>query len=241
MSRSWPQIHNKGRSNCFACALRQNMVCSGITLDDLADFHAGIDDFSYGAGATLFAGGTPPEAVYCIRSGAIKMVRASPAGGERIVRVLKTGDVAGLESAFASEHAHQAVALSEVRACRIPVAHFRRFIGKHAALQLRLFEMSQAALREAETWLGELVGGTIPARTRLARLLLRLRLDEGERIHRFSVEDMAAIVGITSATVSRVVSELVRQGVLVKEGHDSASRHFRGDIAALQSIALAED
>ena len=231
------QIRCQGRSNCFACALRQDMVCSDVTLDDLVDFHAGINDFDYSSGATLFGINTPTEAVYCIRAGAVKMVRFEPSGNERIVRVLKLGDVAGLESAF-NEHYHSAaIAVGEVRACRIPITYFRRFVATHGSLQARLFEKSQAALQETEAWLAQLVGGTTPARTRIARLLLRLRIGDGERIHRFSVDDMAAIIGNTPETVSRAISEFVRLGLLVKAGGGS-SRYFRGDIAALEKVAL---
>jgi CRP-like cAMP-binding protein len=237
MTKHPPQTRNQGRSNCFACELRQDMVCSDVTLEDLVDFHAGIGDFDYGNGAALFDMGQPTEAVYCIRTGAVKMVTVDPAGGERIVRVLKTGDVAGLESAFAPTYGLSAVAVGEVRACRIPIAYFRHFVSKHAGLQVRLFEKSQAALREAETWLAQLVGGTTPVRTRLARLMLRLRVGADDRIHRFSVDDMAAIIGSTPESVSRIVSELVRKGVLVKGGSGAASRHFRGDIAALEKIS----
>jgi CRP/FNR family transcriptional regulator, anaerobic regulatory protein len=237
MSKHPPQVRCQGRSNCFACALRQDMVCSDVTLEDLVDFHAGIDDFDYGHGATIFGMGAPTEAVYCIRAGAVKMVRYDPAGGEHIVRVLKVGDVAGFESAFADHYEHAAVAVGEVRACRIPITYFRRFVSEHSALQARLFTKSQDALREAEAWLAELVGGTTPARTRMARLLLRLRLGSGDRIHRFSVDDMAAIIGSTPETVSRIVSDFVRSGFLVKSGSGAASRHFRGDIAALEKIS----
>ena len=84
-------------------------------------------------GATIFGMGAPTEAVYCIRGGAVKMVRFDPAGGERIVRVLKVGDVAGFESAFADQHDHAAIAVGEVRACRIPIAYFRRFVAEHSS------------------------------------------------------------------------------------------------------------
>lgn len=216
------------------------MVCADVTLDELVAFHAGIEDLSYGNRTTIFDMGTPTNAVYCIRSGAVKMVRRDATGEERIVRVLKKGDVAGLESAFVDRHEYAAIAVGGVLACRIPIAHFRGFIAKHVALQATLLEKSQAALREAEAWLAELVGGTIPSRTRVARLLLRLREGDGDRIYRFSLEDMAAILGCTPETVSRAISELVRKGYLVKQGADISSRHFRGDIAALMALARGE-
>jgi CRP-like cAMP-binding protein len=215
------------------------MVCSEVTLDELIDFHTGIEDFDYGHGAELFRMGHPTEGVYCIRHGAVKIVKYDPTGSQRIVRVLKMGDVAGIESAFGDSYQHTAVAVGEVRACRVPIQYFRGFVAKHGSLQMRLLQTSQATLRETESWLSELTTGNLPARTRMARLLLRLRVtQDGERIHRFGVEDMAAILGITAETVSRVISDLVREGILVKGGKTFATRYFRGDMPALEKIAL---
>jgi CRP/FNR family transcriptional regulator len=227
----------QGRSNCNACALRLEMVCGDVSLDDLNDFHAGIDDFDFAPGATLFEMGARADAVYCIRAGAVKMVHYEPSGVVRIVRVLKAGDVAGLESTFRERHGYSAIAVGAVNACSIPMPYFHRFIESHGGLQMRLMETSQAALNEAQNWLAQIVGGNIPARTRLARLLLKLRTGNGDRIIRFTGEDMAAILGITFETVSRLVSELRRLGVLHNVPGGTRTKYFRGDIAALEKIA----
>ena len=176
--------------------------------------------------------------MYCVRGGAVKMVHHEPSGLARIVRVLKLGDVAGLESVFREKYNYSAIAVDTVRACRIPMSYFRKFIESHGDLQMRLIRSSQAALDEAENWLAQIVGGTTPARTRMARLLLKLRTGNSDRIIRFSGEDMAAILGITFETVSRVTSEFGRLGILQKVYGGKNNSYFRGDIAALEKIAL---
>jgi CRP/FNR family transcriptional regulator len=216
------------------------MVCSEVTLENLIDFHSGIEDYDFEPGASLFAIDTPADAVYCLRIGAVKMVHLERNGGVRIVRVLKSGDVAGLESTFRGNFEYSAIAIDQVRACRIPMAHFHKFIGSHPTLQMRLMESSQAALSEAQNWLAQMVGGGIPARVRLARLLLKLHTGHGDRVIRFPGEDMAAILGITFETVSRVTSDFVRRGILRKGQGDSGKRYFRADIAALEKIALGD-
>lgn len=216
------------------------MVCSEVTLENLIDFHAGIEDFDFEPGAHLFSMDTSADAVFCLRIGAVKMVHLEPGGGVRIVRVLLPGDVAGLESTFRANYDYAAIAIDRVRACRIPMAYFHKFIGSYPSLQLRLMERSQAALTEAETWLAQIVGGSTPARIRVARLLLKLRLDHGDRILRFPGEDMAAILGITFETVSRVTSEFARLGILHKGQGAAGKAYFRGDIAALEKIASGE-
>jgi CRP-like cAMP-binding protein len=153
------------------------------------------------------------------------------------VRVLKLGDVAGLESVFEPRYEYSAIAVGSVQACRIPMHHFHEFLGRYPSLQRRLIERSQAALRDAHTWLAQIVGGTTPVRIRLARLLLNLRIGDTDRMIRFSGDDMAAILGSTPETVSRAVSEFVRLGILNKTCGSKNNRVFRGDIAALEAIA----
>ncbi len=240
MVKTPPQVRCQGRSNCNACALRREMVCSEVSLESLIGFHAGIDDFDFEPGAELFAFDSSADAVYCLRIGAVKMVHLEPDGGVRIVRVLKAGDVAGLESVFRPRHAYSAIAIDRVRACRIPMPYFHGFIDGHPALQRRLMESSQAALAEAQNWLAQIVGGNTPVRTRFARLLLKLATGRDDRILRFPGEDMAAILGVTFETVSRVTSEFNRLGILQKGQGASGRSHFRGDLAALERIAAGE-
>src|SRR5512135_958098 len=116
MTRLPPTVRCQGRANCFDCTLRHEMVCSEVTLDELIDFHTGIEDFGYDHGATLFNMDAPTEGVYCVRHGAVKIVKHDSTGGQHIVRVLKRGDVAGIESAFGERYEHTAIAVGEVRA-----------------------------------------------------------------------------------------------------------------------------
>lgn len=226
-----------GRSNCGACDLRSVMVCSDVTDAQLADFHTWIDDLALAPGGVLFNVNAPADGVYCIRAGTVKLVKYSNTGGQRIVRIVKRGDVAGMEALFADRFEHTAIAVGEVVACRIPAANFRRMVEANTALQRRLLEKSQQALREAESWLSELTGGSAQARGRMARLLLRLRDGDTGRIHRFALEDIGAMLGITVETASRVLADFVRLGVLAKRSAGVGARYYHADVAALTRIA----
>ena len=227
----------KGRSNCGACDLREVMVCSDVTVDQLADFHTWIDDMTIPSGGVVFNTDAPADGVYCIRAGIVKLVKYSTSGAQRIVRIVKRGDVAGIEAVFSESFEHTAVAVGEVVACRIPVVNFRRMIEANPTLQRRLLEKSQQALREAETWLSELAGGTAQARERMARLLLRLREGSTNRIHRFNLEDIGAMLGITIETASRVLADFTRLGLLTKRSAGAAMRYYNADISGLEKIA----
>lgn len=225
------------RSNCIACDLRRIMVCADVSDAELADLHTWIDDLHIEPGATLFSADCPANGVYCIRAGMVKLVRFANTGAQRIVRVVKRGDIVGMEAVFSSCFGHTAIAVGEVMACRFPTGKFRLMVEANAGLQRRLLEKSHQALREAETWLSELAGSTEQARERMARLLLRMREGDSNRIQRFSLEDIGAMLGITVETASRLLSELSRQGVLTKGQTGANRRFYSADIEALEQIA----
>jgi CRP-like cAMP-binding protein len=218
-----------GRSNCSACDLREVMVCSDVTVEQLADFHTWIDDLAI------------PDGVYCIRKGSVKLIRYSNSGGQRIVRIVKRGDVVGMEAVFSDRFEHTAVAVGEVVACRIPLVNFRRMVDDNPTLQRRLLARSQQALREAETWLSELAGGSAQARERMARLLLRLRDGQSGDILRLSLDDLGAILGITMETASRILADFSRQGLLSRHGVGKRTSSYRADIDGLARIASGGD
>jgi len=231
-------VRRRASRDAFDCALCRELLDWGVSLEHGADFDTGIHDYEYEHASDLYRVAAPVDAVYSILAGTVKIVKPGPAGEQRIVRVLKTGDVAEIESIFSDAFEHTAIAVGKVRACRIPIAWLRKFVAGSGRIQMRLLQKSLTDLREAETWLSQLTGGATPARTRMARLMLRLRVDAGDRIHRYSIDDMGDIMGITPETVSRIISEFCRQGIVARTGSSiAAERYFRGDIAALERIA----
>ena len=91
--------------------------------------------------------------------------------------------------------------------------------------------------RETDSWLSELVSNTVPAKVRLARLLLQLRIGDSDRVHRLSLADFGGILGITPETVSRLLSELGDSEILIKAGRGEHGRNYRADIPALTAIS----
>ncbi|MGM3159122.1 hypothetical protein, partial [Bacillus cereus group sp. Bc247] len=89
------------------------------------------------------------------------------------------------------------ITLAPVKLCRIPRTLIERLNRETPRLQKPLLEHWYAALAEADAWLAELAAGHADVKTRVARLLLRLRTAEApDRVIRLSLEDFGAILGV---------------------------------------------
>jgi hypothetical protein len=97
----------------------------------------------------------------------------------------------------------------------------------------------QSSQRETEQWLVDLTCGGGTARERMARLLLKLRAGDNDRIHNFSREDLRAMLGITVETTCRIIAEFSRLGLLARIGK-KGEKYFSANIAALERIAAGE-
>lgn len=214
----------RGTSDCRLCAMRDMALFADLADHDFGLIHAPIDDLAFQADETVYSEGQQALGIFTLRQGLLKLVRVSADGRQRIVRVLRPGDVAGLEALATARYDSEAVALTPVAICRIPLEVISR-LGQHSPrLQARLMGKWQNALKEADDWLAQLNFGS--ARQRVAQLVLKMReAAEPTRVTLFRREDMGAMLDLKLETVSREVSALVRDGVL--KPLDRQGRHYQ--------------
>lgn len=224
----------KGTSDCRNCGIRDMVLFADLNEQDFGMIHAPIDDLELKAGTSLYAEGSQALGVFTLRSGMIKLVRLTPDGRQRIVRVLRAGDVAGLEALATSRYDSDAVALTDISVCRIPLSVIHVLGSSSPRLHKRLMEKWQRALKEADDWLADLNFGT--ARQRVANFVLKMRNPADAQIATlFSRDDMGAMLDLKLETVSREVSALVREQAI--EPLDKQGRIYRIlDLVRLESV-----
>jgi CRP-like cAMP-binding protein len=222
--------HWQGRSNCRRCSVRAAMPFAALEAADLDALLQPIDHFVVPAGTRLVDAGAPPAAVFTIRAGFVKLHGVTPEGRSRIFRLLRPGDVVGLEALAGHPHAHAAEAITAVDACRIPTAVLRDVEARRPALHEALVARWDAALRQADAFIVDLLAG--PAPVRVARLLdMLVALADGGPAPRLTRQEIAAACDLTPETASRIASEWIAQGWLVETGDT-----FRIDREALRSV-----
>ena len=214
----------RGTSDCRNCAVREMVLFADLDESDFVKIHAPIDDLDYAPGAVLAQEGGRAQGLFTLRSGMVKLVRTTTDGRERIVRVMRQGDVIGLEALVHGKFETAAVALTPTSACRIPLDIVHTLAVQSPRLHQSLMKKWSHNQKEAEDWLADLNFGT--ARQRVAHFILKMRSPtDTQWVTLFSREDMGSMVNLKMETVSREVSLLVREGVL--EPLDKQGRAYR--------------
>jgi CRP-like cAMP-binding protein len=191
---------------------------------DFSKIHAPIDDLEFAVGAVLAQEGEHANGLFTLRSGMVKLVRTTSDGRERIVRVMRQGDVLGLEALVHGKFETDAVALTSTSVCRIPLNIIQTLGVQSPRLHQSLMRKWSHNQKEAEDWLADLNFGT--ARQRVSNFILKMRSPtDTDLVTLFSREDIGSIVDLKMETVSREVSHFVREGVI--EPLDKQGRTYR--------------
>ena len=157
---------------CEKCAIRNMVLFADLTREDFELIHQPIQDYELRVGEVLYDVSTPPEYIYTIRSGLVKLVSNLPDGGYRIVRILKQGDVVGLEALSGNNYLQEAVTLEVTAVCRIPVSLIKKLNENSPHLSKQLMARWQNVMTDADIWISKLSVGF--SKQRVASLLLHL-------------------------------------------------------------------
>jgi len=225
-------------ARCHACGVRDSALCSGMSDEEFSHINLSIEDIKFPLGAVIFRQGDGGRFIYSLRQGMLKLIRLRQNGDKRIMRILRPGDVAGLEAVVSNIYEYDAIALDSVVVCRIPVDVIKKFDCESPQLHQKLLERWHKTLVEADEWLAELTTGS--ARERIARLLLKMRHPEKLELSTlFSREDIGSMLCMTMETASRTINAFQREGKIISL--DAGGRFYQVDTAALETeIVLAD-
>ena len=227
------EIAWQGPPQCQNCGIRHLVLFADLQHGDFKLIHRPIEELDFEVGGLLYKMGEAPDYVFTVRKGLVKLTHYLPDGTQRIVRLLKQGDLAGMEALTEQPYQQDAIVLEPLSVCRIPVSVIERLSRETPRLYHQLMMRWQRAINEANSWLTELSTG--PARVRVARLLVQLaNCCSADIAHLPSREDIGAMLGVTTETTSRIIAEYKRKGYIEELDNNRA----KVDIDSLQTIAM---
>jgi len=221
-----------GRAKCAVCDVRNFVLFSGLSTHELDTILQPIDNLHVPKNAVLYEQDAAAPSIYTLRHGLIKLKVDLPNGGQRIVRLLRPGDVAGMETLVGERYHHTAIALQDSDVCRIPREVVMRLDQTSSSVHQALLQRWQHTIDQADHFIVALSTG--PAEARMARLLISLGCAGAHPEAAMpSREDMGALLGITTETASRVIAEFRRRGLI----HIEKGECIDYDRAALTQLA----
>lgn len=171
-------------------------------------------------GAFIFRAGVSAKDVFILRSGRVKIFQLNPKGKETLLWFCGPGEVFGISELCQGELRRvyaQASERSEI--VTVDRAEFVRFLTSHPEKALALIDLLSSRLRSLGTFLESIT--TAEVAQRVTMLLRHLGTRYGRRAGdkvtidmAITHQEMADMIGTTRQSVTMVLSELKRDGLL---------------------------
>ena len=171
---------------------------------------------TYPAGTLVYSPHHPVEALFILKQGRIRIFRVSEDGRALTTAIIEPGTIFGEMVALGQRmHDSFAEAMDEVVVCVMDQADVRRLLLGNPRIATRIAETMGRRLGELEQRLSDAVFKSVPERVAgtLATLAeRRSRLRRGQV--RITHEQLAALVGTSRETTTKVLGDLAGQGLI---------------------------
>lgn len=209
---------------CETCAVRPITICRSLRPEVLADLRRLAAMQRLQAGQPIFHEGDPARRVFMLTFGSLKIYTLLPDGRRQVTGFMFPGDFLGIS--LEGEYAFTIEALTPAELWWFTREAFDRFIEDHPAVERELYRMAAHELAAAQQQMVLL--GRKTAAERLASFFLALLerqegvLGRPERSFDLPMSrlDIADYLGLTKETVSRMVAELRRRGLIRLESQN---------------------
>ena len=222
---------------CRACESRHGGICSVLTHEQLVQLNKHSSRRTIEGGAEVVGQGESVGSYSNILRGVVKLSKMMADGRQQIVGLQFAPDFMGRP--FSHESALTAEAATETEICAFPRAALERMIEQSPELEHKLYNQSLKELDEARDWM--LTLGRKSAREKVASFLYLIAThidplaDDGFSFDLpLSRADIADFLGLTIETVSRQMTKLRNEKIIIVENN----RHVRvPDIDRLSAAA----
>ncbi|MGY4226355.1 CRP/FNR family transcriptional regulator [Bradyrhizobium sp. USDA 4503] len=210
--------HGRATNGCEDCKVRLFSVCAALEPSELEELDRISQAKQVPARTTLFEQSALAGSVFNVTDGVVRLYKSLPDGRRQIVGFALPGDFLGL--ALQDRYGVTAEAVNDVAVCRFVRSAFLAYVDGKPHLLRRLHEFAGHELSLAQDQM--LLLGRRSAEEKIAAFLLHMQTRYA-RIGSVSVtvplpmsrQDIADYLGLTIETVSRTLTRLAREKVVL--------------------------
>lgn len=164
--------------------------------------------------------GDSATGIYLVLSGKIKTIKMAEDGRELMTGIYQTDDFLGINIILSNKpHDDTATALEDSYLCFFPKAQFDELLRLYPDVAGKFLKILSNEIRNKDAYLLQLAYQSV--RKRIAEAILRLFQQHEDGIDTVSIsrDDLAALSGTASETVSRTLTEFKNEGLIEKKGN----------------------
>jgi len=193
---------------------------SGLKPHELDAVNAMFVERGYTAGEYLYHEGDPAERLYVVADGRVKLLRHGDGEKDVLLDLLVPGEYFGSLS-FEEDDEYTDTALAHTPVCSLSIdrQRFRQILDRYPDVALRVLRILNRRLLDAQEAVRML--SALPVDRRIAHTLLKLAAKLGKQQAQgilietpLSRDDLAQMTGATTETVSRVLSQFQKEGLI---------------------------
>ena len=220
------EIPLPARVSCNDCSLSQICLPLAVDPEQLDELDRIIRrGRALKRGEHLYRAADSFDAVYAVRSGALKTYAMSEDGEEQVTGFYLPGEIVGMDGISTAYHISSAKALETATVCEIPFAHLETLSSRIPSLQHHFFSLMSREIQEDRAL--HMLLSKKSADDRIASLLLTFaarqqRRGLSDRIFRLPMSryDIANYLGLAVETVSRIFTRFQQQALIRVEGRE---------------------
>lgn len=205
-------------NDCAACPVRTESFCAAVPNRGIDALSRGRRLVRFDRRQTIVWEGSEAVSFFNVVSGVVKLYRSLSSGRTQIIGFCFPGDF--FATSETGKYTTTAEAITFVEACRFPRARLKRLTHQFPELQAALIERSYRHTTLLEDQIVLL--GRMTAREKIVGFLLkygagacRAKVNAGQHIHLpMTREEIADYLGLTTETVSRVLTSLAREKLI---------------------------
>ncbi len=200
--------------------IRRLSFFSFLPEDAVREINLLFHDKGFSPGQPVYFEGDKAQYLYLVAMGKVKLVRNTASGHEILLDILHGGEYFGnLKLLGADAYAETAIAQTDCCILQISSQDFETILARHPEVTRKVLTAVGKRLEESRELIQQL--STYTVEQRIASALLRLAGKLGEQRDEsvliqlpISRQELAAMTGTTTETVSRVMSRFADSGLI---------------------------
>jgi CRP/FNR family transcriptional regulator, polysaccharide utilization system transcription regulator len=205
-----------GNASCAECSNRSQSIFQAIKPEMLSECLKNKATTRFSIGDILVRQGEPYKGIFCISSGAVKVIKPNPQSeNDLILWIARPGDVLGMDALINSDaYSYTAVAIKPVLACFIPEENFASLLKRNQELALSVMQNLSKKINLIEERIQNITHKTVENRFVEFLVANAPKGKEGETFLDHTIDEVSGLIGTTRYYLDKVIGRLRKKNLV---------------------------